>query len=58
MGVYIRGMDMPKDNCMPMLIWADGRVTTAFGEVKDLGDAIEIPDNSMIIVRKEKKNEH
>lgn len=49
MGVYIKGMEMPKRG-MVVNIYADGRVTNHFDEFgKTIGQAIPVPEYCRLI---------
>lgn len=49
-GVYIKGIEMPKDYGRCMVIFPDGRVTTEFG-TQVIASAIHVPDHGELIDR-------
>ena len=59
MGVYIRGMEMPKSCGLTVTIYSDGRVVQflGYGEKKQLGTAIPVPDHGDLIDRDALKKE-
>lgn len=50
MGVYIKGMEMPKENAICVVIFPDGKVTSQFG-VPHLGTAVPVPKHRDLIDR-------
>lgn len=58
MGVYIKGMEMPKRG-MVVNIYADGRVTNHFDEFgKTIGKAISVPSHGRLIDADALINDH
>ena len=48
MSILIKGMEMPKENAICVVIFSDGRVTSQFG-VPHLGTAVPIPPHGRLI---------
>lgn len=50
MGVYIRGMEMPKDDMKNIMILSDGRVFqfSGYGNPKPLGTVVHIPPHGRL----------
>ena len=48
MGIYIKSMEMPKENAICVVIFPDGRVTSQFG-VPHLGTAVPVPLHGRLI---------
>ena len=48
MGIYIKGMEMPKDYGRCMVIFPDGRVTTEFGS-QIIAKAVYVPPHGRLI---------
>lgn len=48
MSVLIKGMEMPKENAICVVIFPDGRMTSQFG-VPHLGTAIPVPPHGDLI---------
>lgn len=51
MGVYIKGMKMPKEDMKNIMILADGRVFqfSGYGNPKPLGIAVPVPEHGDLI---------
>lgn len=52
MSILIKGMEMPKENAICVVIFPDGEVTSQFG-VPHLGTAVPVPPHGDLIDRDE-----
>ena len=52
-GLYIKGMEMPKDDMKNIMVLADGRVFqfSGYGNPEPLGIAVPVPDHGDLIDR-------
>lgn len=48
MSILIKGMEMPKENAICVMIFPDGQVTSLFG-VSHLGTAVSVPPHGELI---------